>query len=110
MRVLFDQGTPVPLRRALHSHQVAIVYEQGWSLLPDGQLLTIAEEAGFEVFITTDRQLRFQRRLAAHRLAILVLGTTSWPRTAPHGEAIRALIHTLTPGSYTEYPIPTPPS
>src|SRR5690349_7660995 len=106
MRILFDQGTPLPLRRELYGHQVTTVYELGWSTLKDGPLLTATEEAGFEVFITTDRQLRFQQRLVDRSLAILVLGSTSWPRIAPHSEAIRRVIQELSTGDYREYPIP----
>jgi hypothetical protein len=60
VRILFDQGTPVPLRRSLRGHTVTTVYEAGWSTLPDGALLAAAERAGYEVFITTDRQIKFQ--------------------------------------------------
>ncbi len=108
VRILFDQGTPAPLRRALPGHEVSTVYEFGWSTLPDGPLLAAAEQAGFELFITTDQQLRFQQRLTGRHLAILVLGSTSWPRIAPHGEAIRQMVERLTAGSYHEFPIPSP--
>ncbi len=108
MRILFDQGTPVPLRRALPGHLVTTVYQQGWPTLPDEQLLTAAERAGFEVFITTDQQLKYQQQLADRRLAILVLGSTSWPRIEPYGEAIRQVVEQLTSGSYREFPIQGP--
>ncbi len=105
MRILFDQGTPVPLRRALHGHRVTTVYEHGWSTLADGPLLVAAERAGFEVFITTDQQLKHQQQLAGRRLAILVLGSTSWPRIEPHADAIRQVVTQLTAGTYREFPI-----
>ena len=108
MRILFDQGKPSPLRRELRGHRVDTVYELGWPMLPDGPLLTAAEQAGFELFITTDRQLRFQQQLVGRRLAILVLGSTSWPRIAPHREAIRLVVEQSTVGSYREFPIPPP--
>jgi hypothetical protein len=106
MRILFDQGTPVPLRQSLASHEVATVYEQGWSTLKDGPLLAAAERADFEVFVTTDRQLRYQQPLGRFRLAILVLGSTSCPRIAPHGLPIRQAIEQLDAGDYREFPIP----
>jgi hypothetical protein len=63
MRVLFDQGTPVPLRRFLSSHTVTTVYEKGWSRTPNGDLLRLADQEMFEVFLTTDQRLRYQQNL-----------------------------------------------
>jgi hypothetical protein len=54
MRVLFDQGTPVPLRGFLSSHTVTTVYEKGWSRTRNGDLLWLADQEMFEVFLTTD--------------------------------------------------------
>ena len=52
MRVLFDQGTPAPLRHALAPHEVSTAFELGWSNLENGDLLREAE-GRFEVFVTT---------------------------------------------------------
>ena len=65
MHILFDQGTPVPLREAPAHHEVATAYEQGWSQLNNGELLDAAESGGFEVFVTTDSRLRYQPQLSA---------------------------------------------
>jgi len=54
VRILFDQGTPVPLRKFLTTHQVETVFEWGWSTMKNGDLLTRCEEEGFDVFVTTD--------------------------------------------------------
>jgi hypothetical protein len=43
VRVLLDQGTPAPLRRALAHHEVATAYEKGWATLTNGELLAVAE-------------------------------------------------------------------
>ena len=51
MRVLFDQGTPAPLRRAFEQHTIETAYERGWSTLRNGELLAAAEAAGFEVVV-----------------------------------------------------------
>jgi len=60
MRVLFDQGTPVPLRRFLNSHTVTTVYEKGWSRTRNGDLLRLADQEMFEVFLTTDEYSKNQ--------------------------------------------------
>ena len=73
MRILFDQGTPVPLRRHLSEHTVTTVYEEGWSNLSNGELLDAAESAGYQLFVTTDQNLRYQQNLRERQLAIVVL-------------------------------------
>ncbi len=80
MRVLFDQGTPVPLRKHLSGYDVKTAFELNWSNLENGSLLSAAEEAGFSIVLTTDKNLKYQQRLATRRIAIIVLSTTSWPR------------------------------
>lgn len=60
MRVLFDQGTPAPLRHALTGHDVSTAYELGWAQLSNGDLLSAAE-GSFDALITTDRNLRYSR-------------------------------------------------
>lgn len=102
MKVLFDQGTPVPLRAALAGHVVETANERGWSRLQNGALLRQAEESGFEVFVTTDRNLRYQQNLGGRRLAIVVLPTTSWPRIRNALPAVINAIAAASPGTYLE--------
>ena len=78
MRILFDQGTPVPLRQHLSGHQVQTAFELGWSRLTNGDLLAAAE-GKFDALVTTDKNLRYQQSIAGRKLAVLVLPTTSWP-------------------------------
>jgi hypothetical protein len=98
MRILFDQGTPVPLRPLLVGHTVDTAYERGWSTLANGDLLNAAEAASYDVFITTDQKLPRQQNLAERRLAILVLPTTAWPEIQRHGAAIVAAVAAVQPG------------
>jgi hypothetical protein len=101
MRILFDQGTPSPLRRVLSGHDVATAYEMGWSQLMNGDLLNEAEPV-FDAFITTDQNLRYQQNLSGRRLAILTLWTTSWPKIQRHLPEIVAAIDELCPGDFVE--------
>jgi hypothetical protein len=105
MKVLFDQGVPVPLRRLLAEHQIETAYERGWSQLENGELLVAAERDGYELLITTDQNLKYQQNLAGRSLAILVLGSTSWPRIQRKIDEIRAAIAKTKPGGYEEVPI-----
>lgn len=106
MRILFDQGTPVPLRKLLNPHHVETVFERGWSTLANGDLLAVAEREGFEVFVTTDKHLHNQQTLAGLRIAIVVLSSTRWPRIQKAATAIKQAIDVTLPGSFKEVDIP----
>jgi hypothetical protein len=106
VRVLFDQGTPVPLRRLLVGHEVSTAYEQGWSTLKNGALLSAAEQGGFEVLITTDTNLRYQQNLAHRTMAIVVPSTTSWPRIRLAAAVVVAALDSIAAGDYVELVIP----
>ena len=102
MRILFDQGTPVPLRRYLHPHDVDTADERRWSTLQNGDLLNAAEGAGYDVFITTDQNLRYQQNLSDRLICILVLCTTSWPRIRDHVADVVAALGNLPDSGYDE--------
>ena len=106
MRVLFDQGTPVPLRDHLQHHSIRTAFELGWSALKNGELLAQAEAEGFEALVTTDRNLKYQQNLADRRIAIVVLSTTSWPRIQASASLVLRAIDSVVPGGYAEVPIP----
>ena len=99
MRILFDQGTPAPLREGLTQHEVSTTYERGWSKLSNGELLDAAEREGFALVVTTDSNLRYQQNLGDRRLAIVVLSSTSWPRIQRAIAAVVGAINATTPGS-----------
>src|SRR5262245_32678803 len=101
MRILFDQGTPVPLKQHLSSHQVETAYELGWSRLTNGELLAAAE-GRFDVVVTTDRNLKYQQSLSGRQLAVLVLPTTSWPVLEQKVESIVSALARVKPGEYLE--------
>ena len=103
MRILFDQGTPLPLRRPLISHDVETTWQRGWSELSNGDLLTAAEAAGFDLLITTDQNLRYQQNLSGRRIAILVLTIANWPVLQPHATSIAAIVDVMQPGEYREW-------
>jgi len=84
MRVLFDQGTPVPIRRFLTHHTVRTAAEQQWTTLENGQMPDAAEANGFDVLLTTDKSIQYQQNLSDRRIAIIVLGEPSWPRLRNH--------------------------
>ena len=106
MRVLFDQGTPAPLRNHLSGHQVSTAFELGWSGLKNGELLEQAQSHGFEVLVTTDQNLKYQQNLTERQIAVVVLGSTSWPRIQKALPGIVEAISSIEPNSYAELVVP----
>jgi hypothetical protein len=106
MRIPFDQATPVPIRPYLEGHTVRTAAQEGWDRLKNGDLLAAAEEAGFDILLTTDKNIRHQQNLAARKIAIVVLGQQQWPRLRPHIQRVVEVVNASTPGSFAEVDIP----
>jgi hypothetical protein len=105
MRILFDQGTPVPLRQYLTEHVVTTAYEEGWSNLSNGDLLKSAEDKGYQILVTTDRNLRYQQNLRDRQIAIVVLLSTSWPKIRMQTDKVCGVINVVKLGDYVEISI-----
>lgn len=101
MRILFDQGTPVAIRQYLPHHEIKTALEQGWSTLLNGELLAAAQDAGFDVFLTTDTHLADQQNLTGRKLAIVVLSRNRWRSILGCIDDVVAAVNKATPGSYT---------
>jgi hypothetical protein len=106
MLVLLDNGAPRGIALALVGHAVTECRERGWDGLANGELLTAAESAGFEVLVTTDKNIRYQQNLAGRRIAIVVLGKARWRLIRPMLAEVVAAVNSVKPGSYTEVDIP----
>jgi len=109
MRVLFDQATPVPIRPYLEGHDVRTAARQGWHTLKNGELLAAADADGFDVLLTTDKNMRYQQNLAGRKIAVVILGRQQWPSLQPHVQRVVEAIKAAAPGSYTEIDFPPEP-
>ena len=107
MRVLFDNGTPRGLAAALTKHVVVEARTHGWDALENGELLNAAETAGYDVLVTTDRNLQYQQNLTNRRIAIVVLGVGRWKLIRNKLGEIAAVVAAAAPGSFIEVEIPT---
>ncbi len=77
MRVLFDHGTPSGIAGSLSGHEVTEAIERRWDRISNGELLNVAEAAGFDVLLTTDKRIRYQQNLMGRKLAVVVLGNST---------------------------------
>ena len=106
MRILFDHNAPRQLRRHLVGHDVDVAEERGWATLVNGALLDRAEEAGYEVVITADKNMPYQQNIASRSLALIVLSANRWPLIEPRIEDVRGALEGIQPGEVREVPIP----
>jgi hypothetical protein len=106
MLILFDQATPVPIRRFLKHHIVRTAAQQHWDTLVNGDLLAAAEHAGFELLLTTDKNMSYQQNLTGRKMAIVVLGKQQWPALQPHIRLVVEAVDAALQGSYTKVHIP----
>jgi hypothetical protein len=101
MRVLFDHGAPAPLRLHLIGHTVSKARDEGWDTLSNGDLLKAAERAGFDVLVTTDKNIRYQQNLSERKIAIVVLSNPQWPVARRFVSRIVAAVNEAHSGSYS---------
>lgn len=106
MLSLLDQATPVPIRPSLKGHTVRTAAQQGWDRLRNGDLISAAEDAGFEMLLTTDKNMRYQQNLAGRKIAVLILSRQQWVQLRPHVQLVVDAIKSAAPGSFTEVEIP----
>jgi predicted nuclease of predicted toxin-antitoxin system len=106
MLILFDHGTPAPLASFLTGHTVKKTRDLGWDTLTNGELLKVAEESGFEMLLTTDKNIRYQQNLTGRKIAILVLTNPRWPVVRRYAQRVANAVNAVTPGTYTEVEIP----
>ena len=106
MRILFDQGVPRGLAASLPTHEVTEARELKWERISNGELLKLAEDAGFDLLLTTDKNVRYQQNLADRKMSIVVLGNSPWWLVRKHLDRIALIVAEATPGSYAEVDIP----
>jgi len=103
MNVLLDACVPRPLRDHLAGCKVRTAQEMGWGQLKNGDLLRAAE-AHFDVFVTSDKRLKYQQNLAGRKLAILVVPTNDWTVLRAMTDTVLAAVRKLSSGEYSEIP------
>jgi hypothetical protein len=107
MKIIFDHSTPAPLARFLTGHAVSFCSTLGWAQVSNGELLSAAEEAGFELMITCDQNIKYQQNLSNRRISLIVLGSNKWKTVVRrHVEEIIASVSAAKPNSYVFIEMP----
>jgi hypothetical protein len=74
--------------------------------LGNGELIQRAEDGGFDVLLSTDKNIQYQQNLIGRKIALVVLGNSQWPVVRLYLERIVAAVNASKPGSYTVVEIP----
>lgn len=106
MLILLDNNAPRGLVRALIGHVVIEARERGWATLKNGELLSAAEEAGFDLLLTADKNIRYQQNLAGRRIAILVLSQLRWRLVRNRLVEIVSAVNDISAAGFVEVEIP----
>jgi hypothetical protein len=110
LRILLDRNVPVKVRGFLSKHEVRTISEMNWSpRLKNGELLTAAEAAGFNVLLTCDQNIRYQQNLTGRKLALVILTSNLWPSVRNCGSVLALAVENATAGSCQAITVPLPP-
>lgn len=105
MKILLDECVPWPMRKLLEGHECTNPLKCGWNGVTNGELLKLAEHE-FELFITSDRNLRYQQNLAGRRIAILELSTNDIRRINDSASRLAGAVASIKSGEYMQLEIP----
>src|SRR6476660_9593452 len=99
MKVLLDECVPWPMHKLLTGHQCMTAQQRGWGGIKNGELLKLAE-AEFDLFITSDQNIRYQQNLAGRRIAILELSTNDISRIEASSSLLEDALKNIKPDEF----------
>ena len=99
MKILLDECTPHVLKKLLTGFEIKTVQDQGWSGITNGALLRLSE-GQFDVFITSDQNIRYQQNLAERQLAIIQLPTNQVPLIVKLAPKVQAMLESIQTGEF----------
>ncbi len=101
MKILIDECVPRPIIKFFVGHHAKTAQEIGWGAYNNGQLLRLAENE-YDLFITSDKNIRYQQNLIDRRIAILVLSTNHWGTIRANSGKIVAAVEAIKPADFVE--------
>ena len=105
MKILLDECVPWPMHRILRGHFCSTVQGQGWGGIKNGDLLQRAE-GQFDLFITSDQNIRYQQNLIGRRIAILELSTNDISRIEAASSLLEDTLKNIQPDEFRQLTIP----
>ena len=105
VKILLDECVPWPMHRLLSGHDCTTAPRCGWGGVKNGELLRLAK-GEFELFITSDQNIRYQQNLAGRQIAILELSTNDLRRILAAAGKIQDAVAAVQPGDFRQLEIP----
>jgi hypothetical protein len=105
MRILLDECVPWPMRKLLVGHECTTAQKRGWGGIKNGDLLRLAE-GEFDLFITSDQNIRYQQNLAGRTIPILELSTNDLRRICAFAAEVQAAVVSSKAGEFRHLDIP----
>ena len=105
MKILLDECVPWPMHKLLASHACTSVQQRGWGGIKNGDLLSLAESE-FDLFITSDQNIRYQQNLAGRRIPMVELSTNDLRRLRASAAQIQAVVGAIQPGEFRTVELP----
>ena len=101
MKIIIDENLPKYLKNVLSQFEVTTVQEQGWAGINNGELIKKINGL-FDVFITADKNLRYQQNLKIRKIAILEISTNRLPLIKEMETKIIEALQQIEPQQYKE--------
>jgi hypothetical protein len=105
MKILLDECVPWPMHKFLTGHECSTAQQHGWGGIKNGDLMQWAENE-FDLFITSDQNIRYQQNLAGRRIAILELSTNDYRRIQNAAALIQSVVVIMQPREFRRLEIP----
>jgi predicted nuclease of predicted toxin-antitoxin system len=105
MRILLDECVPWPMHKLLSGHACSTVQHLGWGGIKNGELLQRAE-GEFDLFVTSDQNIRYQQNLMGRNIAILELSTNDISRIQAASTLLQEALEEIQPNEFRQLSIP----
>jgi predicted nuclease of predicted toxin-antitoxin system len=105
VNILLDECVPWPMHKFLADHHCTTAQKRGWGGIENGELLRLAE-GEYDLFITSDQNVRYQQNLTGRKIAVLELSTNDIHRIQAAASAIQNRVKAIQLGDFVKLSIP----
>ncbi|MBH8572001.1 hypothetical protein I8752_02925 [Nostocaceae cyanobacterium CENA369] len=101
MKIILDENLPKALKHYLSAYEVTTVQEQGWTGVKNGELM-MRIDGVYDIFLTSDKNLKYQQNLSRRSIAIIELPTNRLKLLSTITDKILAEVESISSGMYVQ--------